>query len=121
MRKTTWWKMADLLLELFSEEIPARMQVGAIEHLQKALSEGLQKEGAKPGQVKTYVTPRRLAIWISGLETAQAASEVELKGPKIGAPDAAMQGFLKKTGLKQSDLTEKDGVYFAVVRKEGRQ
>ena len=114
--------MADLLLELFSEEIPARMQADAAEHLQKSLLEGLKKEGITAEiESRTLVTPRRLALIVKGLPVAQEASETELKGPKVGAPEAALQGFLKKINLTQKDLTERDGIYFAVAKKEGRQ
>jgi glycyl-tRNA synthetase beta chain len=115
--------MADLLLELFSEEIPARMQADA----QADLLSGIQKTLVASGfdtskySAQLYSTPRRLSVWIKGLPVASEASETELKGPKVGAPEAAMQGFLKKTGLAQKDLTERDGVYFAIVRKEGQQ
>jgi glycyl-tRNA synthetase beta chain len=112
--------MADLLLELFSEEIPARMQADALAHVQKTFTEQLQKEGLAPESTQGFVTPRRVAIIIRGLATSQPASETELKGPKVGAPDAAMQGFLKKNNIQQSDLTERDGVTFAMVRKEGK-
>jgi glycyl-tRNA synthetase beta chain len=117
--------MADLLLELFSEEIPARMQADAVEHLRESLVNALRKNGLDDGkiafQARSYVTPRRLAVWLNNLPIASESTETELKGPKVGAPDAAVQGFLKKTGLAQKDLTERDGVYFAIVRKEGQQ
>lgn len=115
--------MADLLLELFSEEIPARMQAAALEHLQKTLAATLAAEGiaVPPGNITGYVTPRRLAVWVKHLPAAQAASETEIRGPKEGAPDAALQGFLKKNGLTPDRLTLRDGAYFAVLRREGRQ
>jgi len=118
--------MADLLLEIFSEEIPARMQGDAEVRLAADLSrycleQGLPFRRDKFDTYKTFVTPRRLGIWVKGLPVSQETTETEIKGPKVGAPDAAIQGFLKKNSLKQSDLTERDGTYFAVVRKEGRQ
>lgn len=114
--------MADLFLELFSEEIPARMQAAAIEHLRKKICDELKKAGLQADvPTETFVTPRRLAVWIKELPTEQAATETELKGPKVGAPDAAMQGFLKKSGLTQANLVERDGVWFATVKKEGQQ
>ena len=82
--------MADLLLELFSEEIPARMQEDALVHLQ----EKLQLAFSKP--IKGFVTPRRLAVIINDLPPVEPDVTNELKGPKIGAPEAALQGFLKK-------------------------
>lgn len=115
--------MAELLLELFSEEIPARMQANAGEELQTALQRELQKIGiAVDGRnLWPFVTPRRLAVWVKDLPVSQSASETELKGPKVGAPEAALQGFLKKNNLTQADLTERDGVYFVVVKKAGQQ
>ncbi len=107
--------MADLLLELFSEEIPARMQADALYYLTKYVA------GYEYTDNTGYVTPRRIGLWIRNIPVEQAATETELKGPKVGAPEAALQGFLKKNNLQQSDLTEKDGTYFAIVRKEGTQ
>ena len=112
--------VADLLLELFSEEIPARMQAEAERHLADTLAARL-KELSPKLEIVAFSTPRRLAVWIRNLPLEQAASEAEIKGPKTNAPDAAMQGFLKKTNLLQSDLVERDGVYFALVKKEGRR
>lgn len=115
--------MADLLLELFSEEIPARMQADAIRHLHDTLVGQLAKGGISvaAGDAQSFVTPRRLAVWIKNLPVSQAASETEMKGPKLGAPDAAMQGFLKKCGMSREQLIERDGVYIAVVKKAGQQ
>lgn len=106
--------MADLLLELFSEEIPARMQADAQSHLAAALEKAL---GAK---ARMFVTPRRVAVIIENLPEKQADRNEELKGPKVGAPDAAMQGFLKKTGLTIDKLEQRDGVYFAKIEQKGR-
>ncbi|MDX2072772.1 MAG: glycine--tRNA ligase subunit beta, partial [Alphaproteobacteria bacterium] len=106
--------MADLLLELFSEEIPARMQADAELYLGGALEKAL---GAKP---QTFVTPRRLAAIIENLPETQPDINEELKGPKVGAPEAAMQGFLKKTGLTIDKLEQRDGVYFAKIERKGR-
>lgn len=107
--------MADLLLELFSEEIPARMQAAALEHLQSTLSSTLKAE-----RVKGFVTPRRVAVIIENLPPAQPDITTELKGPKVGAPEAALQGFLKKTGLSIAQLEQRDGVYFANIHQKGR-
>lgn len=116
---------ADLLLELFSEEIPARMQEKAAAHLRESLVDALRKAGFDDGrtsfQPKAYVTPRRLAVSLAGLPIASESTETELRGPKVGAPEAALKGFLKKTGLSKDRLIERDGVYFAVMRKEGQQ
>lgn len=113
--------MADLLLELFSEEIPARMQAQALADLKSLLDGHLQKTGFKPADAEGYVTPRRLALWLKGLPAELPATETELKGPKVGAPDAAVEGFLKKSGLSRADLTERDGAYFAIVKKDGQK
>jgi glycyl-tRNA synthetase beta chain len=106
--------MADLLLELFSEEIPARMQADAISHLQKSLSEKLGQPA------KGFVTPRRLAVIISNLPAVQPDVNTELKGPKVGAPQAAIDGFLKKSGMKLEDLQQQDGVYVAKIFQKGK-
>ncbi len=112
--------MPSFLLELFSEEIPARMQREAAADLYKGIGGLLiATAGLNIQSAKTYVTPRRLAFTCE-LPVSIPASETELKGPKVGVPEVAVQGFLKKNDLKQSDLTERDGVYFAIVRKEGR-
>jgi len=112
--------MSDLLLEIFSEEIPARMQEDAIAHLKSALEAGLKKGGITPTSAKSYVTPRRLAVWLCGLPAAQEDVSTELKGPKVDAPQAALDGFLKKTGLSLEQLEKRDGVYFAVVEQKGK-
>lgn len=114
--------MADLLLELFSEEIPARMQREAMSELAGRLPVGLAKAGLALDSLRgsVFSTPRRIALIFRDLPTSQAASETELKGPKVGAPEAALSGFLKKNNLTQADLTERDGTYFAVVKKAGQ-
>lgn len=106
--------MASLLLEIFSEEIPARMQADASAHLHAALEKAL---GAK---AKMFITPRRLAAIIDDLPEKQKDISEELKGPKVGAPEAALAGFLKKTGLSKERLEERDGVYFARIEQKGR-
>ncbi|MFO0390145.1 MAG: glycine--tRNA ligase subunit beta [Alphaproteobacteria bacterium] len=106
--------MADLLLELFSEEIPARMQADALAHLQRELE---SKLGAKS---QGFVTPRRVAAIVSNLPAVQPDINTELKGPKVGAPEAAMQGFLKKSGMKLEDLQQVDGVYVAKIHQKGK-
>jgi len=106
--------MADLLLEIFSEEIPARMQADAAAHLQSALEKNLQ------AKARIFVTPRRLAAIIENLPEKQPDISQELKGPKVGAPDAALQGFLKKSGLTVEQLEQRDGIYFANIQQKGR-
>ncbi|MFM9897648.1 glycine--tRNA ligase subunit beta, partial [Sphingorhabdus sp.] len=113
--------MTDFLLELRSEEIPARMQVKAKEDLARLFNDALAKAGLAAASVETVATPRRLALIATGLPIATDPVSEETKGPKLGAPPQAMEGFLRKTGLTQDQLIERDGVYFAVVEKAGRQ
>ena len=112
--------MTDFLLELRSEEIPARMQGKAKEDLARLFTDALAKAGLAAESVETFATPRRLALIAKGLPLATEAVSEETKGPKVGAPPQAMEGFLRKTGLTQDQLVERDGVYFAVVEKAGR-
>ena len=111
---------ADFLLELRCEEIPARMQAKASEDLAKLFTAKLAEAGLKPGALTSYVTPRRLALIAHDLPlTTQAVSE-EFKGPRTSAPPQALEGFLRKTGLTQDQLEDRDGVWFASVEKPGR-
>jgi glycyl-tRNA synthetase beta chain len=112
--------MPQLLLELFSEEIPARMQGNAARDLERMARDGLGKAGLISEGLKAFAGPRRLTLVVEGLPIAQPDVHEELKGPKVGAPDQAMDGFLRKTGLTRDQLVEKDGVYFAHVHKAGR-
>ena len=113
--------MTDFLLELRSEEIPARMQLKAKEDLARLFHDALAKAGLAAASVETFATPRRLALIATGLPLATEAVFEETKGPKVGAPPQAMEGFLRKTGLSQDQLVERDGVYYAVAQKAGRQ
>jgi glycyl-tRNA synthetase beta chain len=113
--------MTDFLLELRSEEIPARMQVKAKEDLARLFNDALAKAGLAAASVETFATPRRLALIATGLPLATDAVSEETKGPKVGAPPQAMEGFLRKAGLSQDQLIERDGVYYALVEKAGRQ
>jgi len=113
--------MTDFLLELRSEEIPARMQVKAKEDLARLFNDALLKAGLAAASVDTFATPRRLALIATGLPLATEAVSEETKGPKVGAPPQAMEGFLRKSGLSQDQLVERDGVYYAIVEKAGRQ
>lgn len=113
--------VTDFLLELRSEEIPARMQVKAKEDLARLFNDALAKAGLAAASVESFATPRRLALIATGLPLATEAVSEETKGPKVGAPPQAMEGFLRKTGLTEDQLIERDGVYFAVVEKAGRQ
>lgn len=113
--------MTDFLLELRSEEIPARMQDKAREDLARLFSAELDKAGLKAAEIVTYATPRRLALIAKGLPLETEAVSEETKGPKVGAPPQAMEGFLRKVGLTEDQLVERDGVFFAVVEKPGRK
>ncbi|ESZ87098.1 MAG: glycyl-tRNA synthetase subunit beta [Blastomonas sp. CACIA14H2] len=116
--------MTDFLLELLSEEIPARMQAKARTDLEKLFADQLAAAGLKAESLQTFSTPRRLALIARGLpETTQAVSE-ELKGPPADAPDAAVEGFLRKAGLTRDALETRDvkgrATLFAVINKPGR-
>ncbi len=113
--------MTDFLLELRSEEIPARMQAKAKDDLARLFADALAKAGLAAASVETFATPRRLALIATGLPLETAAVSEETKGPKVGAPPQAMEGFLRKVGLTQDQLIERDGVWFAVVDKPGRK
>ncbi len=112
--------MTDFLLELRSEEIPARMQAGARAELEKLFRAQLSAAGLEAGDLTIWSTPRRLALIANGLPEATAAVSEELKGPRSSAPPQALEGFLRKTGLTQDQLEDRDGVYFAVIDKPGR-
>jgi glycyl-tRNA synthetase beta chain len=112
--------MTDFLLELRSEEIPARMQGDARGNLKRLFEAEIAKAGLKADDIATYATPRRLALIAYGLPLETQAVSEELKGPKTAAPPQALEGFLRKTGLTQDQLVERDGVYFAVIEKAGR-
>ncbi|MFM9978231.1 MAG: glycine--tRNA ligase subunit beta, partial [Sphingomonadaceae bacterium] len=112
--------MTDFLLELRSEEIPARMQVKAKEDLARLFEAEIARAGLKAASIETFATPRRLALIARGLPDATEPVSEETKGPKAGAPPQALEGFLRKTGLTREELTERDGVLFAVIDKPGR-
>ncbi|RZJ01556.1 MAG: glycine--tRNA ligase subunit beta [Brevundimonas sp.] len=112
--------MPQLLLELFSEEIPARMQQGAARDLERMASERLKTAGLSYDALTTWAGPRRLTLVVDGLPAATPDREEELKGPKVSAPEQALEGFLRKTGLTRDQLVERDGVLFAVISQKGR-
>jgi len=112
--------MTDFLLELRCEEIPARMQLKASDDLVRLFTEELAKAGLKPASIGSFVTPRRLALIARDLPLETAAVSEEFKGPRTSAPAQALEGFLRKTGLTQDQLEDRDGVWFAVVNKPGR-
>ena len=112
--------MPQLLLELFSEEIPARMQQGAARDLERMVADRLKAAGLTYEALTTYGGPRRLTLVIDGLPSATPDREEELKGPKANAPEQALEGFLRKTGLTREQLVERDGVLFAVISQKGQ-
>jgi glycyl-tRNA synthetase beta chain len=112
--------MPQLLLEIFSEEIPARMQQGAARDLERMVSDRLKAAGLTWDALTTYAGPRRLTLVIDGLPAATPDREEEVKGPRASAPEQALEGFLRKTGLTRDQLTERDGVLFAVLSSKGR-
>jgi glycyl-tRNA synthetase beta chain len=113
-------KLADFLLELRSEEIPARMQAKARNDLARLFAECTQAAGLTTGPIDVYSTPRRLALIARDVADTTEASREELKGPRTLAPPQALDGFLRKTGLAREQLEERDGVLFAVIERVGR-
>jgi len=113
--------MPQLLLELFSEEIPARMQAGAARDLERMAAERLKAAGLAYDALTSFAGPRRLTLVVEGLPAATPDREEELKGPKTSAPEQALEGFLRKTGLTREQLTERDGVFFAIIRQTGQR
>jgi glycyl-tRNA synthetase beta chain len=111
---------ADFLLELRSEEIPARMQAGARNDLARLFSEELEKVGLTTEGIETFSTPRRLALIARGLPLETEARSEEIKGPRSSAPPQAIDGFLRKTGLGREQLQERDGILFAQVDTPGQ-
>ena len=112
--------MADFLLELRSEEIPARMQAKARNDLARLFAECTSAAGLKTGPIETHSTPRRLVLIARDVADATEASREEIKGPRSSAPPQALDGFLRKTGLIRDQLEERDGVFFAVIERLGR-
>jgi glycyl-tRNA synthetase beta chain len=113
--------MPQLLLEIFSEEIPARMQGGAGRDLERLVGERLKAAGLTWEAMTAYAGPRRLTLVVEGLPEATPDREEEIKGPKASAPEQALEGFLRKTGLTREQLVERDGVLFAIQSSKGRQ
>jgi glycyl-tRNA synthetase beta chain len=112
--------MPQLLLELFSEEIPARMQAQAGRDLERMARERLSAAELAFDSLRAYGGPRRLTLVVDGLPAAQADRTEERKGPRANAPDQALQGFLRSTGLSRDQLIERDGVLFATLHRAGR-
>lgn len=103
--------MSELLLELFSEEIPARMQVPAKNNFENALKTSLQKALGAELISESWITPRRLGVFIQGLPAKVEAQSEEIRGPKVDANENAIGGFLKKHNVEKSDLQVQDGYY----------
>ena len=116
--------MPNLLIELFSEEIPARMQAGAAENLKTLVTNGLLEAGLTYSGAKAFSTPRRLALAVEGVSAESPTVREERKGPKVGAPEKAIEGFLRGAGISRGDLEEREtpkgAIYFATIEKEGR-
>jgi glycyl-tRNA synthetase beta chain len=118
--------MPDLLFELFSEEIPARMQAKAADDLRRMVTDKLVAEGLVYEGAKAFATPRRLALTVHGIPARQSDLKEERRGPRVGGPDAAIQGFLKATGLSSIDEakiqtdSKKGDFYIALIEKPGR-
>ena len=116
--------MADLLIELFSEEIPAGLQAPAAENLKKLLTHGMVEAGLTYANASAFHTARRLTLVVEGLLDASPTVQEERKGPKVGAPEQAIDGFLRGAGLSMDDLEVRDDkkgqVYFAKITKPGR-
>lgn len=116
--------MADFLLELRSEEIPARMQSGARGELEKLFRREMDAAGIEAGEVTVWSTPRRLALIARGLPERTEAVREEAKGPPVGAPDKAVDGFCRKNGVTRDQLEEREvkgrATYFAVIEKPGQ-
>src|SRR5229473_3376143 len=118
--------MPDLLLELFSEEIPARMQAKAADDLRRMVTDKLVAEGLVYEGAKAFATPRRLTLTVHGMPARQSDLKEERKGPRVGGPEAAISGFLKATGLASLDEAKiqrdpkKGDFYIALIEKPGR-
>ena len=112
--------MPQLLLELFSEEIPARMQAGAARELARMAAERLKVQELTYDALRTFAGPRRLTLVVDGLPAATPDRSEELKGPKASAPPQALEGFLRKAGVAREALVERDGVLFATLNRPGR-
>lgn len=116
--------MPDLLIELFSEEIPARMQARAREDLKRLVTDGLVQAGLTYAGAGAFSTPRRLALTVQGLTAASPTTREERRGPRTDAPEAALEGFLRSTGLTRDQLEARDDkkgqVWFATLERPGR-
>jgi len=116
--------MSDLLIELFSEEIPARMQSKAAADLQKLITDGLVEAGLTYAAARAFSTPRRLTLALADLPERSPDTREERKGPRVDAPEKALEGFLRGAGLTRDQLEERDDkkgkTFYAVIEKPGR-
>src|ERR1041384_2403497 len=117
--------MSELLLELFSEEIPARMQARARDDLARLLGNALGEAGLEFSEIKTFATPRRRTAVVEGLPPRSPDIREERKGPRVDAPDSAIKGFLKSAGLSSAGQAQtrddKKGAYYvALLERPGR-
>jgi glycyl-tRNA synthetase beta chain len=112
--------MADFLLELLSEEIPARMQAAARNELARLFAECTTEAGLAAGAIDVHSTPRRLVLIARDVAEGTEATSEEIKGPRTSAPQQALDGFLRKTGLSREQLEERDGIYFGIVDRPGK-
>ena len=116
--------MPDLLIEMFSEEIPARMQAKAAEDLKRLMTDGMVEAGLTYASAAAFCTPRRLTLTVEGLLAESPAAREERKGPRTDAPEKALEGFLRSTGLTKDQLEARDDkkgqVWFAILDKPGR-
>jgi glycyl-tRNA synthetase beta chain len=119
--------MAELLLELFSEEIPARMQARAAEDLKRIVTDGLRAQGLECGKARAYATPRRLTLMVEGVPAKSPDISEERKGPRVNAPEQAIAGFLKSSGLRSIGEAQviadpkKGDFYVARINRPGRK
>ncbi|MEE8084839.1 MAG: glycine--tRNA ligase subunit beta, partial [Alphaproteobacteria bacterium] len=116
--------MPELLLELLSEEIPARMQARAADDLKRLIRKSLERDGLEFSTIETFSTPRRLTLFVDGLPISKPAIKEEKRGPRSDAPDQALTGFAKANRVSKGDLeirsTEKGNFYYAVVETPER-
>ena len=112
--------MPQLLLELFSEEIPARMQAGAARDLERLMRDRLSRAELPARSLRAFAGSRRLTLVAEGLPLAQEHRTEERKGPRVGSPPQAIEGFLRSAGVSREDMVERGGVYYATLSRGGR-
>ncbi len=112
--------MSELLIEIYSEEIPARMQLQAQADFKSLWESALNKKNASFKNIETYVAPQRLVVYVNGLDGATKGTTETRRGPKTNAPETALAGFLKSTGKTKDQLSEKDGYWYAEISESGK-